>query len=177
MYVTYILYIYITITSVVAVMCKQQALLKVKDIWYVSFQRSDILHPLPVFSYIFFLQSQQAVEWRLEWHHFSDACCSWKSSTDELFLEQNTFATICSWIVCHVTALICVPLLHLRLLICANNKRCWKLKTFDMSSFSLTCFAYTACVLIYGSLAVTTRVEMQLERHHFSDACCSWTNK
>ena len=27
-------------------------------------------------------------EWRLERHHFCDACCSWTSSADELFLEQ-----------------------------------------------------------------------------------------
>ena len=27
-------------------------------------------------------------EWRLERHHFCDACCSWTSSADELFLEK-----------------------------------------------------------------------------------------
>ena len=31
----------------------------------------------------------QAVERRLEKHHFSDACCSTRSRADELFLKQN----------------------------------------------------------------------------------------
>ena len=42
-------------------------------------------------------------EWWLERHHFCGACCSWASSADELFLEWNAFAAICSWTVCHVT--------------------------------------------------------------------------
>ena len=116
--------------------CNSGIQLQVKDIWYVIFQHSDVLHTLPEFSYIFLLQSPQTVEWRLQGHHFSDASCSWTSITDELFLEQNASAIICSWIARHVTALICDPLLHLWLL-SANNKRCWKSKTFDMPSFSI----------------------------------------
>ena len=34
-------------------MCKQQALLKLKDIQYIIFQHLDALYTLPVFSYIF----------------------------------------------------------------------------------------------------------------------------
>ena len=37
---------------------------------------------------------------------FCDACFSWTSSAVELFLEQNTSATICLWSVCHVAALV-----------------------------------------------------------------------
>ena len=51
---------------------------------------------MPFKSYIFLCSSPQAVEWQLERHHFCDASCSLTSSTDELFLEQNTSATICS---------------------------------------------------------------------------------
>ena len=70
-----------------------------------------------MFSYIFLLQSPPAVEWRLEGHHLNDACCSWASSADELSLEQNASATLCSWLVHHVTALIYVPL---NIYICIN---------------------------------------------------------
>ena len=38
--------------------------------------------------------------------HFSDACCSWTSNTDELLLEQSLSTTVCSKTVCHVIALI-----------------------------------------------------------------------
>ena len=68
-------------------LCKQQMLLKVKDIWYVICQHPDVFHTLPVFLYSFFLQSPQAVEWQLEGHLFSDACCLWTGSADELILE------------------------------------------------------------------------------------------
>ena len=64
-----------------------------------------VLHALFVFSYIYFLKSPQAAEWRLKRYHFCDTCCSWTSSADELFLEQKASATICSWTVRHVTAL------------------------------------------------------------------------
>ena len=40
----------------------------------------------------------------LAWN--SVLCESWTSSPNELFLERNASATICSWIVRHVTALI-----------------------------------------------------------------------
>ena len=40
------------IISVVAAMCKQQSLLKVKDICYVIFRHSEVFHTLPVFFYI-----------------------------------------------------------------------------------------------------------------------------
>ena len=82
-----------------------RALLKVKDIWYVIFQHPDVLHTLPMFSYVFFSQSPEAAEWRLERHHFSGPCCSWTSNADELLLKRNTSAAICSWTVLHVTAL------------------------------------------------------------------------
>ena len=62
------------------------------------------------------------------------ACCLWTSSADELFLERNVSATICSWTVRHDTALIVLNILHLWLLLRAKQ-RCWMLKTFNMSSF------------------------------------------
>ena len=40
------------IISVVAAMCKQQSLLKVKDTCYVIFRHSEVFHTLPVFFYI-----------------------------------------------------------------------------------------------------------------------------
>ena len=40
------------IISVVAAMCKQQSLLKIKDICYVIFRHSEVFHTLPVFFYI-----------------------------------------------------------------------------------------------------------------------------
>ena len=61
----------------------QQALLKVKNIWYVIFQLCKFC-TLPVFSYIFSLQSPPVAEWRLGRHHFCDACCSRISRADEL---------------------------------------------------------------------------------------------
>lgn len=60
--------------------CKQ-ALLKITVIWYGTFQ-----------------------------HALHSSCCSWAMSSDELFTERNTSTTTCSWTVCHVTALIYVPL-------------------------------------------------------------------
>ena len=41
------------IISMVTTMCKQQALLEVKDIYCVIFQHLDVLHSLLVWSYIF----------------------------------------------------------------------------------------------------------------------------
>ena len=41
------------VTPVVDAMWKEQALLKVKDIWYVIVQHSKVLHTLPVFSFIY----------------------------------------------------------------------------------------------------------------------------
>ena len=73
-----------------------QVVIQLLDIWYVIFQHSDVLQRLPVFSSIFFMQSLKSAEWRLERHDFIDACCSWISSVDELFLEGNVSATVCS---------------------------------------------------------------------------------
>ena len=79
---------------------------------------------LHVFSYVFLFQSPQVVEWDL------------KSITlVMLAVHEHVPAIICSWTAPHVTALICVALLHLWLLLCANNKLCWKLKIFDISYF------------------------------------------
>ena len=75
-------------------------------------------------------------------------CCSWTSSADELFLVKNVSVFICSWTVCHVTWPVCFPLLHLWLLLCANNKCCWKLKTSDMLSVSIQTFS-THCLCSY----------------------------
>ena len=57
----------------------------------------------PLYIPFFYLQS---VEWRLRRHLFCDSCCSWTSSADELFLERNVSASICSCTVRHVTVLI-----------------------------------------------------------------------
>ena len=74
---------------------------------YICFR--SFAHTPLVFSYTFLLQPPQGVEWRLKRHHFRDACCSWTSIADELFLERDASATICSWTVRrHVTAHICV---------------------------------------------------------------------
>ena len=62
----------------------------------VIFQNLDPLHTLLVFSYICLLSSPQAFQWRLETHHFCDACSSSTISADKLFLERNMSATICS---------------------------------------------------------------------------------
>ena len=69
----------------------------------------DIYIYIYMFSYIFLLPPL-AAEWRLGRFHFSDACYLWTSSGDELFLEQNVSAALCSWTSCPVNALICVPL-------------------------------------------------------------------
>ena len=72
---------------------------------------------------------------------------------------------------CHCTYL--CSLLHLWILLCANNKRCWKLKTFYMSSFSIQAFC-TLPVFSYIFLLLSPQVaEWRLESHHFSDAYCS----
>ena len=81
-------------------------LLKVKDIYCHLPKFRRFAHTACVPIYILLLQSPQAVEWQLERHHFCGACCLWTRSTDELLLEQNFSATICSWTVCHVTVLI-----------------------------------------------------------------------
>ena len=108
-----------------------------------------------------------------EWHHFSDTCCSWTSSADELFLERNGFATICSWTVHKVTALICISLLHLWLLVCASNKLL-KVKDIWYVIFQHSDVLHTPSVFSYVfQLQSPQAVEWWLERHYFSDACCS----
>ena len=52
----------------------------------------------------------------------------------------------------HVIALSCVALLHLWLLLCANNKGCWKLEIFNKSSFSIRRFCiHCLCSHIFFS--------------------------
>ena len=61
-----------------------------------------------------------------------DACCSWASSIDELFLERNASATICSWAVRHVTALIVFHYFTSVFITMCKQQRCWKLKAFNV---------------------------------------------
>ena len=98
----------------------------------------------PAFGDYISFSSSKAAKWWLERHHFCDACCSWTSRFDELFLEQNISATICLWTVHHVAAIIFVPVLFLWLLQSVNNKCCWKLQTFNMSSLNIL----TLCTLL-----------------------------
>ena len=137
-----------------------------KQNMYITFQLLPVsiqtfCTPLPVFSYISLLQSPQAREWRLERHHFSGACSSWTSSADERFLGQNATATICSWTVSHVTALICAPLLHL--VVAAVCKQQVLLKVEDIWYVTIQhsdVLHTTACVLyIYDT---TVEIEMKI---------------
>ena len=64
------------------------------------------------------------------WIHF--ACCSSTSSADELFLERNAAATICSWAVRHVTALIVFHYFTSVFITMCKQQRCWKLKAFNV---------------------------------------------
>ena len=51
--------------------------------------------------------------WRLERYHFYDACCSWTSSADELFLEQTatSYYMFMNSSPCH--CIYCVPLFYI----------------------------------------------------------------
>ena len=105
----------------------------------------------------------------------SDPCCSWASSTDELFLEQNTSETICLLTGRHVTGLICVPLL----LVAAMFKQQALLKfkdiwyvIFQHSDVLQTLPVSSYIFLLQSPLAV----EWRQEKHHFSDACCLRTS-
>ena len=88
--------------------------------WYLSSHSPFIIQLLVVNTKEIF-EKTSSVEWWLERYRFCDACCSWTKSADELFLERNVSATICSWPVRHDTALIVFNILHLRLLLRANN--------------------------------------------------------
>ena len=73
---------------------------------HIYIRNLDNLHTLFLLSYIFILYSPQTFEWWIERHNFCGACCSYTSSANKLFLEWNASATICSWTVRHVTAVI-----------------------------------------------------------------------
>ena len=74
-------------------------------------------------------------------------------------------ATICSWTVCHVAALICVPLLHL------------KVKDFWYVIFQHSDILHTLSVFSYIFLLQPPEItEWRRERYHSSDPCCSWTS-
>ena len=106
-----------------------------------------------MFSYIFLFQSPQAVEWQVERHHFCGACSSWTSSTDELFSERNTSATICSWTVWHFTALIVFHYFTSVVTIMRKQQRCLKLKTLIWQFSTFRHFVHTASVLLYTSFS------------------------
>ena len=86
---------------------------------------------------------------------FSDACCSWTSSADELFLERNASTTICSWTVCHVTALIVFHYFTSVVInILCKQQRCWKIKTFVCHLSIIRSFAHSVCVHIYMYMCI-----------------------
>ena len=109
-----------------------------------------------MFSYVFLFWSLQAAGWRLERHHFCDACYPllfvskqrWWALLRTKLVYYYTFKNSSPW---HCTYL-CSTTLYLWLLLCGNNKRCWKLKTFDMyikHILTLRHFVHTTCICIY----------------------------
>ena len=82
--------------------------------------------------------------------HFYGVCCSWISRVDELFLERNASATVCSWTVRIVTALTAIVVfLYFTSVVTTAYKQqlCWKSKPCHLSTFSG--FAYTLLVFTH----------------------------
>ena len=101
-----------------------KALLKAKDIYYVVFQQLVVLHTLLAFC------------WMATWKASLLRCLLFMNkyrSLYDLFLVQNASATICSWTVRHVTALIAFHYFTPAVPTLRKQQRYWKLKTFNVS--------------------------------------------
>ena len=99
-------------------------------------------------------EEQTPLKWCLSSRH-STACKYCKRK-----INENT-GSVCKTSECvhHVTSLICVPLLHLCNLLLANNKHCWKIKIFAMTSFSIQTFCtHYLYIYIYISVHISVYI-------------------
>ena len=103
-----------------------------------------ILHVL----YILYLLSQHYFHISLIVTTISGmVCCSGIRRAEKSFVQWKVSATICSWAVHHVTALIVFHYFTSAVIITWKLQRCWKPKTFNLSSLN----NYTFCNSIFCS--------------------------